>query len=162
MVTQEAGRTARRLVSLLKGYPQDRIQHNATFKSSQIIRFCNIGNIPIPNELIEESKKQRSGKGKMIELNAERLRKSIEEAKSPEQTAYQKDIFTENILEQQYKSLKSIVDSKWGNYYKLGDKLLKPKGNPNYYTRLLNDLNKGGQQKEALFTAWKTILTGKY
>ncbi|ODV87887.1 hypothetical protein CANARDRAFT_185133, partial [[Candida] arabinofermentans NRRL YB-2248] len=54
---------------------------------------------------------------------------------------YKKDLYSEEILEQQFKSLKNIADGKWGQYYPLSDKLLVPKGNPNYYETLLSSVN---------------------
>ncbi|RCK54918.1 Cytochrome B pre-mRNA-processing protein 6 [Candida viswanathii] len=62
-------------------------------------------------------------------------------------------------LELQYDALRNLCNDKYKNYYKLDDKLLKPKGNPHYYERIMNELN--GKQKENLFSAIRTVVFGK-
>ncbi|QPG76584.1 hypothetical protein FOA43_003975 [Brettanomyces nanus] len=162
MVSKVVGQSARKIVSLLEKFPKDRIKHNATFRTSQIERFCNIGGVAIPKDVTEEKDKQLQAKNGTLKINTDKIKKVIYSKKEEKPANYQKDIFTEDILTQQYKSLKNIYESKWEKYYKIDKKLLVPKGNPNYYHRLMTDLNKGGQVKEGLFTAFKTILTGKY
>lgn len=66
---------------------------------------------------------------------------------------------SEKDLKLQYISLRDLVNDKYKNYYKLDDKLLKPKGNPEYYTRLLDELK--GEKKESFFTAIRTVVFGK-
>lgn len=69
-----------------------------------------------------------------------------------------KDI-SEKDLKLQYISLRDLVNDKYKNYYKLDDKLLKPKGNPNYYERILSEIK--GEKKETFFTAMRTVIFGK-
>jgi len=159
MSSNRIGQEAKKLVSLLDKFPKDRIQHNATFKTSQILRFCNIGGIAVPTSVLKEGRKDASSAKSASKIDASKIRESLYSEKGD---TYQKNMFTEDILTQQYKSLKNIFNSKWNKYYAIDKKLLEPKGNPNYYNRLLGDLNKGGKQKEGFFTAWRTILTGKY
>ncbi|CAK7891563.1 hypothetical protein CAAN1_01S05820 [[Candida] anglica] len=66
---------------------------------------------------------------------------------------------SEKDLKLQYISLRDLVNDKFKNYYALDDKLLRPKGNPEYYNRLMADIR--GEKKETLFTAMRTVLKGK-
>ncbi|ODV82004.1 uncharacterized protein CANTADRAFT_74380 [Suhomyces tanzawaensis NRRL Y-17324] len=66
---------------------------------------------------------------------------------------------SEQDLMLQYISLRDLVNDKYKNYYKLDDKLLKPKGNPEYYNRLLGQLK--GEKKESFWTAVRTVAFGK-
>ncbi len=159
MSSNKIGQEAKKLVSLLEKFPKDRIQHNATFKTSQIIRFCNIGGIAVPTSVLKEGRKDASSTKSTTKIDATKIKETLS---SDKDDAYQKDLFTIDILSQQFKSLKNIANSKWEKYYQIDNKLLEPKGNPNYYNRLLGDLDKGGKQKEGFLTAWRTILTGKY
>lgn len=69
------------------------------------------------------------------------------------------DQVSEKDLKLQYISLRDLVNDKYKNYYKLDDKLLKPKGNPAYYDRLIGELR--GEKKENFFSAMRTVLFGK-
>lgn len=153
--------TVKKIVSLLQQFPADKVKHYASFKYAQIERFCNIGGIPIPKAVKEEREIEDKKKQVLVKLDPAKLKKMIF-AGNEEKPDYQKNLFNEDILKQQYKSLKNIHDNKWGNYYALSNKLHEPKGNPNYYVRLLGDVNKGGQKKEGIFTAFKTIISGRY
>ena len=66
---------------------------------------------------------------------------------------------SENDLKLQYISLRELVNDKYRNYYALDDKLLVPKGNPQYYTRLMADLR--GEKKETFWTALRTVILGR-
>lgn len=66
---------------------------------------------------------------------------------------------SENDLRLQYMSLRELVNDKYRNYYKLDDKLLKPKGNPKYYDRILSEIK--GEKKETWFSAIRTVLAGR-
>ncbi|RLV93450.1 Cytochrome B pre-mRNA-processing protein 6 [Spathaspora sp. JA1] len=69
------------------------------------------------------------------------------------------DNISEEDLKLQYIALRALVNDKYKNYYKLDDKLLKPKGNPEYYDRLLKEIK--GDGKETLLTAMRTVVFGK-
>lgn len=62
-------------------------------------------------------------------------------------------------LQLQYVALRDLVNDKYKNYYKLSDKLLKPKGNPNYYERIMSEIN--GEKKENWTSALRTVVFGK-
>ncbi|KAK6454462.1 uncharacterized protein RJT20DRAFT_58666 [Scheffersomyces xylosifermentans] len=66
---------------------------------------------------------------------------------------------SEKDLKLQYASLRDLVNDKYKNYYKLDDKLLKPKGNPEYYTTLMSNIK--GEKKENFFSAMKYVIMGK-
>ncbi|KAI5969468.1 hypothetical protein CANMA_001536 [Candida margitis] len=66
---------------------------------------------------------------------------------------------SEQDLKLQFIALKELVNDKYKNHYKLDDKLLKPKGNPEYYNRLMSEIK--GEKRESLLTAMRTIVFGK-
>lgn len=66
---------------------------------------------------------------------------------------------SERDLQLQYLALRDMVNDKYKNYYRLSDKLLKPKGNPEYYDRLLSELK--GEKKETFLTAVRTVVFGR-
>ncbi|CAX43986.1 cytochrome b pre-mRNA-processing protein, putative [Candida dubliniensis CD36] len=66
---------------------------------------------------------------------------------------------SEQDLKLQYIALKNLCNDKYQRYYELDDKLLRPKGNPHYYERLMNEIN--GEKKENLFSALRTVVFGK-
>lgn len=153
--------TAKKIVTLLQQLPTDKVKHYASFKYTQIERFCNIGGMAVPKSVKAEEEFENKKKQVLIKLDAAKLKRMIF-SETEEKPNYQNELFSDDILKQQYRSLKNIHDNKWGNYYAVSDKLAEPKGNPNYYTRLLGDVNTGGQKKEGLFTAFKTIISGRY
>lgn len=59
-------------------------------------------------------------------------------------------------LKLQYASLRDLVNDKYKNYYKLDDKLVRPKGNPQYYERLMAEIR--GESKENWWSAFKTVV----
>lgn len=156
-----ANGTAKKIVALLQQLPTEKVKHYASFKYTQIERFCNIGGIPIPKTVKEEQKAEEKKKQVLIKIDPAKLKRMIF-SDTEEKPDFQKSLFNDDILKQQYKSFKNIHENKWGNFYQIGSKLHEPKGNPNYYTRLLGDVNKGGQKKEGIFTAFKTIISGRY
>ncbi|ABN66848.2 predicted protein [Scheffersomyces stipitis CBS 6054] len=66
---------------------------------------------------------------------------------------------SEKDLKLQYASLRDLVNDKYKNYYKLDDKLLVPKGNPNYYTRIMAEIR--GEKKTSFLDAMKIVTFGK-
>lgn len=150
-----------KMVSLLKTLPGDKVKHYASFKFSQIERYCAIGGMPVPEDVKKEMSAENAKKQQLIQIDTKKLKQMIFAAED-EKPDYQKDLFNAEIISQQYKSLKNIHSGKWANYYAISDKMLTPKGNPNYYTRLINDVDQGGQKREGLFSAFKTIITGRF
>ncbi|OWB85324.1 hypothetical protein B5S33_g3988 [[Candida] boidinii] len=152
----------KQLVTLLEKLPNEKINHYASFKTTQIERFCSIGEIPVPNSIKEEIKRNNDFKNKkMIKINTDKLKSLVFNLEEGDPD-YRSSLYNEKIVGEQIKSVKSFLDNKYSKLYPVGDKFLKPKGNPNYYTRLMNDINQGGQKKESIFDAFKTIFTGKY
>lgn len=150
-----------KMLGLLKTLPGDKVKHYASFKFSQIERYCAIGGIPVPEDVKKEMALDNSKKQQLIQIDTKKLKRMIF-APADEKPDYQKDLFNTEIINQQYKSIKNIHSNKWINYYSLSEKMLTPKGNPNYYSRLINDVDQGGQKREGLFSAFKTIITGKF
>lgn len=66
---------------------------------------------------------------------------------------------SEEDLKLQYIALRDLVNDKYKNYYKLDDKLLKPKGNPQYYDRIMSEIK--GESKETWLSAMRTVVFGK-
>ena len=66
---------------------------------------------------------------------------------------------SEKDLKLQYASLRDLVNDKYKNHYSLDDKLLKPKGNPQYYSRLMSEIR--GEKKESKWDALRTVIFGK-
>lgn len=66
---------------------------------------------------------------------------------------------SEKDLKLQYMALRDLVNDKYRNYYKLDEKLLVPKGNPQYYERIMSELK--GEKKESFWTAVRTVVFGK-
>ncbi|KAH3661687.1 hypothetical protein OGAPHI_006537 [Ogataea philodendri] len=160
-MTSSLSSSAKKIVSLLEKYPADKVKHYASFKFSQIERFCNIGSLPIPKKVLEEQAIEQKKQQKMVKIDVKKLKRMIfaQEDATPD---FKKELFDTDILTQQFKSLKSIADNKWADVYKVDKKLLEPKGNPNYYSRLMKDINNGGQKRESIFEAFRTVITGKY
>ncbi|PSK33846.1 hypothetical protein C7M61_005038 [Candidozyma pseudohaemuli] len=79
----------------------------------------------------------------------------IERFLNPEKIAK----ISEQDLKLQYVSLRDLVNDKYKNLYKLDDKLLKPKGNPRYYDRILSEIK--GEKKETWGDAIRTVWYGK-
>lgn len=79
----------------------------------------------------------------------------IERFLNPEKIAK----ISEQDLKLQYISLRDLVNDKYKNLYKLDDKLLKPKGNPRYYDRILSEIK--GEKKETWGDAIRTVYYGK-
>lgn len=161
MPSQQVTQVAKKIVSLLLKFPKDRIRHNATFRTAQIERFCSIGGFPVPKSIVEEKKQAEEQRKAATTIDTKKI-KEVVWGNHDKPVNYQNDMFTEDILQQQYKSLKHIYEGKWANYYKIDAKLLTPKGNPNYYNRLLENMKEDGQAKESFLSAFKTIMTGKY
>lgn len=69
------------------------------------------------------------------------------------------DKISEQDLKLQYISLRDLVNDKYKNYYKLDDKLLRPKGNPQYYERIMSEIK--GESKETWGSTIRTVVFGR-
>lgn len=136
--------TAKQLVKLLENFPKEKLT-NLSFKEAQLDRFRPVAGIKNPHAQNNKSLADIVGKVNPYQI------KEVD-VKSDEN-------FGEESLLHQIKSLKSIQSNQYRDYYYTSDKLLKPQGNPTYYTRLIAEIN--GEGKETLFTGIKTAMTGR-
>lgn len=147
----------KQLIETLEKYPQERIKHLVSFKQSQIDRFSSGTNLysdnkaPTKKPSLDEIKDIITRTSGPLGLRKDLLKK-VQEALPQEQ-------FTEEVLQQQIKSLNHIMKNKYKNYYDVSDKLYKPAGNPMYYQRLMDEVE--GKNKETFATAMRTVLFGK-
>ncbi|KAI0463619.1 hypothetical protein LJB42_002622 [Komagataella kurtzmanii] len=148
-----AKEVAKRLVSVLESFPKERIEHFASFKEVQAERFAVIAGLPSKSKDLKTTKSNKS----ITEIVSSTLSN-----KSGPKDTFKTDALTSQVLEQQLVSAANISQNKYSTYYPISSKLLKPKGNPNYYDRLVGDLEKGGKQKEGLLSGMMTVITGKY
>lgn len=156
-MSQAARESAKQLVKLLEKLPEQRIKHLVSFKDSQLNRFKPVAGL-------ESNTSADSNKPTLAEIKdiinrtsgplglKNDLLKKVQDALPQEQ-------FTETQIQEQIKSLSSLMDDKYKKYYNVGDKLYKPAGNPVYYERLMNELE--GKNKETLFSALRTVVFGK-
>lgn len=140
---------SKQIIKLLERLPTERLKHYASFQRVQVIRFKNEGGIPLTAEEAAPTEKKT-----LVDVVKEvAFKVEVEEPKPfvP---------MTEEVLRSQYSSLKLIIDNKYQNLYRIkDDKLLTPKGNPEYYTRLLAELN--GEKKETKMSAARTVVFGR-
>lgn len=66
---------------------------------------------------------------------------------------------SEQDLQLQYVALRDLVNDKYRNYYRLSDKLTRPKGNPRYYDRLMRSVR--GEGRESIFETIRTVVMGR-
>lgn len=160
MSSQQATRdAAKRLVKSLEKFPNERIKHLVSFKDLQIQRFNHIAGLKnisgtetsVNKPSLSEIKDIINRTSGPLGLNKDLLKKI--------QASLPQDNFTEQNILEQIKALDNITSDKYKSYYEVGDKLYKPNGNPEYYQRILDELN--GKKKENLFSAFRTVIFGK-
>ncbi|CDK29973.1 unnamed protein product [Kuraishia capsulata CBS 1993] len=139
---------ARQLIKLLEKLPDDRVKHFASFKQTQIDKFN-----PIAGLQSTSTKKRSRGITDIVKT-------SVIQTEVTEPRPIKTDLYTEPVLDRQIVALKNILNDKHSKFYPLGDKLLRPKGNPNYYDRLVDNLT--GEKKENFLRGMWTVVTGKY
>ena len=127
---QPVREAAKQLVGVLEKFPAERIRHIVSFKSSQIERFKRVAGLS-GTDGWNESKKA-----------------SIDEIK---------DIISRTSAPLGLQN--TLMSNKYKTYYDVGDKLYKPAGRPNYYQRILDEVQ--GKQKETFFSAFRTVVFGK-
>ena len=150
---------AKKIVTFIKGLPEDRIQHYADFKSIQLERFAKVANISV------KTKKPAENDG----LSLSDVKDMLTRTKSP--LGLQKSVlkkfaqavpqenWNQTLLTQQLNALSSLKNNTYKKMYDVTDKLYKPEGNPEYYQRLYDEIT--GKSKENFFTAMKTVISGK-
>ncbi|ODV97746.1 hypothetical protein PACTADRAFT_47605 [Pachysolen tannophilus NRRL Y-2460] len=144
---------AKNLVKLLEKIPGDRVPHYSSFKETQLQRFRIIAGLS--SKTVPEKKKSL-----IDDLIGNKVFKDGK--KNDGEAQIKAEAYTEKVLNQQSKAVNNLLNNKYLTLYKIDKKLLEPKSNPNYYKRLLKDLDKGGKEKESFIDALKTVLTGKY
>lgn len=150
---------AKHLVRMFQKLPEERIKHIVSFKKTQMDRFKRIAGLPVENGIdnpaktpsIAEIKDIMNRTSGPLGLQKDLLRKM--------QAAIPQDQFTEEGINTQIKSLQSLVDNKYKNYYEVGDKLYRPAGNPQYYERILAEITGKGQ--ETFLSGLRTVIFGK-
>ncbi|CCD22958.1 Cbp6p NDAI_0A08040 [Naumovozyma dairenensis CBS 421] len=153
---------AKQIIKILQEFPEDRIKHLASFKDIQTKRFQQIAGANVNNSndnsiknsknpSVEDIKNLISSNPTSLALQKDLIKKM--------KNALQKDHFDEQSIQEQINSMNNLVSNKYKNYYKLGDKLYKPAGNPTYYQRIMDELQ--GKKKETLLSAARTVIFGK-
>lgn len=148
---------AKQVVGIIDRFPKERIKHIVSFKEVQIERFNRIAGI--------KSKKDVKNNNKLsINISDIVKKSSIPLGLQPDMikrinNSQINEVMSSEMLQQQKRSLENILNNKHKNYYKIGEKLYKPFGNPEYYERIMDELN--GKKKETFGTAIRTVLFGK-
>lgn len=156
--SQAVREAAKQLVSVLERFPAERIKHLVSFKDSQIERFKRVAGLPVEDgksdgkkPSINEIKDIISRTSAPLGLQKDLLKKM--------QAALPKDELTEQSIKEQIKALNTLTSNKFKTYYDVGEKLYKPAGNPEYYQRILDEIQ--GKKKETFATAFRTVVFGK-
>lgn len=159
-IVREGGK---QMVKLLEKFPEERMKHMVSFKQTQLDRFKRIagmrsGGFDKSQEGVEESK-----------LSINEIKDMLNRTKGPLglqrdvlkkiQAVIPRDQFSEQEIKAQIGSLSNIMANKYKNYYDVGDKLYKPAGRPQYYSRLMDEIT--GKKKETFLSAMKVIFFGK-
>lgn len=156
--SQAVREAAKQLVSVLERFPAQRIKHIVSFKDSQIERFkrvagmtSNDGSNQGKKASIEEIKDIINRTSGPLGLQKDLLKKM--------QAALPDESLTVQSVEEQIKALNALSTNKYKKYYDVGDKLYKPAGRPEYYQRVLDEVE--GKQKETFMSAFRTVVFGK-
>lgn len=150
---------AKKIVTFIKGLPEDRIQHYADFKSIQLERFAKVANINLKTKNSDENEGLSLSDVKDMLTRTKSplgLQKSV--LKKFAQAVPQEN-WNQTLLTQQLNALNSLNNNTYKKMYDVTDKLYKPEGNPQYYQRLYDEIT--GKSKENFFTAMKTVISGK-
>ncbi|CUS21992.1 LAQU0S04e05710g1_1 [Lachancea quebecensis] len=145
------------LVKTIEKLPTERMKHMVSLKESQLERFKPVAGMGAgahgskQKPTLQEIKDIISRTSGPLGLQKEALKK-VQEALPQEQ-------YTVEAIQEQTKSLNNILSNKYRDYYAVGDKLLKPQGNPAYYQRLMDEIE--GKKKETFWTAMRTVVLGK-
>ncbi|QLQ78849.1 hypothetical protein HG537_0B01970 [Torulaspora globosa] len=158
MSSQGVREAAKQLVSVLERFPAQRIRHIVSFKDSQIERFKRVAGVSVNDSCgngkkasIEEIKDIINRTSGPLGLQKDLLKKM--------QAALPDDELSVQSIEEQIRALNSLMSNKFKNYYEVGDKLYKPAGNPQYYQRILDEIE--GKKKETFLSAFRTVVFGK-
>lgn len=161
-MSQAVKEGGKQMVRLLEKFPEERMKHMVSFKQTQLNRFKRVAG------LNTDDKVNNSGEND-AKLSINEIKDMLSRSKGPLglqrdvlkkiQSVIPRDQFTEQDLRKQVESLQNLMSNKYQNYYDVGDKMYKPVGNPQYYSRLMDEIN--GKKKETFFSAMKVIFFGK-
>ncbi|SCU97318.1 LAFA_0G10902g1_1 [Lachancea sp. 'fantastica'] len=148
---------ASQLVKSLEKLPQERVKHIVSLKESQLERFRPVAGM---ESTTQEAKQKPS---------LQDIKDIINRTSGP--LGMQKDVlekvnkmlpqehYNVETLQEQTHAVNNLLNNKYKNYYAVGDKLMKPQGNANYYQRLMDEIE--GKQKETFWSAMRTVVFGK-
>lgn len=137
---------AREIVGLLQRLPADRLVHPVLFQRAQIVRFKKAAGMELTPE------EQAVPKKRIVEIV-----KEITFKEQPQEVV--EEVMTEEGCRRQLASLKRLLANEAGDKYKAGEVLLRPQGNPEYYERLVRELD--GEGNETLGSAIRVVMRGK-
>lgn len=151
---------AKQVVKLLEKFPEEPFKYLVSFKTTQLERFSRIAGLPISQkdsselsnkasiDTIKDVVNRTSGP---LGLQKDMLKKM--------QAAIPHDQFSETSMKEQVNALSNLVGNKYKTYYDVGDKLYKPAGNPEYYQRIIDDIQ--GKKKENILDGLRTVFMGR-
>lgn len=151
----------KQIIRLLEKFPEERMKHMVSFKQTQLDRFKRVAGLETNNKAVNGTSEPK--------LSIHDIKDMLNRSKGPLglqrdvlkkiQAVIPRDQFTEQDMRAQIQSLENLMSNKYRDYYEVGDKMYKPAGNPQYYSRLLDEIT--GKKKETFLSAMKVIFFGK-
>ncbi|GMM34060.1 Cbp6 protein [Saccharomycopsis crataegensis] len=136
------------LLNKINHLPKERLNYSISFKESQYERFRTLAGAP---------------KKYVIKQKKPSVKEIIFRRLKPQDISIRPEEFSEKLspenLKQMIHSLDNLSSNKFAQYYKVGDKLMKPSGYPDYYQRLMGEIQ--GTNRESWFSAFRTVVFGK-
>ncbi|CEP61573.1 Cbp6p LALA0_S03e05886g [Lachancea lanzarotensis] len=148
---------ASQLVKSLEKLPQERVKHIVSLKESQLERFKAVAGL----ETNTQDAKQRPSMQDIKDI-INRTSGPLgmqKEAMAKVNSMLPQEHYSVEALQEQTHAVNDLLNNKYKNYYSVGDKLMKPQGNPEYYQRLMDEIE--GKQKETFWSAMRTVVFGK-
>ncbi|EDO17257.1 hypothetical protein Kpol_538p17 [Vanderwaltozyma polyspora DSM 70294] len=160
MSSQQALREAgKQMVKAIERFPNERIKHIVSFKDSQLQRYKKVAGIQGKDGEEDAAKRASLAEIKDIINRTSGPLGMKKDMMDRINAALPEEQFTEETIMEQLKALNTLTSNKYKNYYAVGDKMYHPYGNPNYYQRIIDELE--GKKKETFFTAFRTVVFGK-
>lgn len=157
--SQSVRDAAKRLVQTLDTFPSERIKHLVSFKDSQLERFRRVAGLQKTNEKHSNAKKPSLDDIKDIISRTSAPLGLQKDLLKKVQATLPQDQLTEQSINEQIIALNTITSNKFKQYYDVDDKLYRPAGNPNYYQRIMDEIE--GKKKETFTSALRTVLFGR-
>ncbi|SCU82236.1 LADA_0C03928g1_1 [Lachancea dasiensis] len=148
---------ALQLVKHLEKLPEERLKHIVSLKESQLERFKAVAGLKAGSQNAQQKPSLQEIKD-IINRTSGPLGMPKDVLRKVQDALPQENLTVEAIQEQN-QSLGHILNNKYRDYYSTGDKLLKPQGNPQYYQRLMDEIE--GKKKETFWSAMRTVVLGK-